>query len=362
MTKKTALYDEHVKLNGRMVDFAGWNMPVQYEGLASEHNACRKNVGLFDVSHMGEIHVRGKGSLDFLNSIVTNNIAKMQVGQAQYNVLCYDNGTCVDDLIVHKNSDEDFFICVNASNSDKDFAWMKEHAPKNLSVENTSSQYTQIAIQGRFAEKILSKLTDTSLPEIKYYWFKNGKVLGYPAIIARTGYTGEDGFEVYVPWDSGPKIWSAMIELGQPFGIKPCGLGARDTLRTEMKYPLYGHEISDQLNPLEAGLGWVTKLDKPDFIGKKALVALKEKGLQKALVGLQSLSRAIPRQGYAVELNGKAIGIVTSGTMSPSLGYGIAIAYTEKEFAKIGTTLDVVIRDQRTPHKVVETPFYRRDY
>lgn len=362
MAKRTALYDEHVKLKGKMVEFGGWDMPVQYTGLADEHEACRTKIGLFDVSHMGEVRVRGHEALSFLNKLVTNNVEKIKDNQAQYTVMCFEDGGCVDDLIIHRMNAEDFFICVNASNTDKDFDWIKSHAPKTLSVENVSSEWSQIAVQGRFAKDILQKLTATSLDEIKYYWFRNGQVLGKQAVIARTGYTGEDGFEVYVPWDFAPAVWNALLEEGQKFGIKPCGLGARDTLRTEMKFPLYGHEIEKNLNPLEAGLGWVVKLDKPEFVGKRALEALKSDGLRRKLVGLKSLGKAIPRQGYALEHEGVNVGVVTSGTLSPSLRYGIAIAYVNKELSEIGTKLDVVVRDQRVPHEIVETPFYKRPY
>ncbi|MBI2605446.1 MAG: glycine cleavage system aminomethyltransferase GcvT [Deltaproteobacteria bacterium] len=367
MAKRTALYQEHLNLKGKMVEFAGWEMPVQYsEGLAAEHEACRNSIGLFDVSHMGEVLVRGERALEFLNSLVTNNVAKIADNQAQYTVMCYDDGGCVDDLIIHRVNEREFFICVNASNTEKDFEWIKSHAPAGVSVEDVSRQYTQIAIQGRHAMKLLQKLTDiktdTKLDEIKYYWFRKGRVLGEPAVIARTGYTGEDGFEIYVRWDSGPKIWNALIKEGAPLGIKACGLGARDTLRTEMKYPLYGHEIDRGLNPIEAGLGWAVKLDKPDFTGKKALVAIKEANLNRALVGLRSLGRAIPRQGYALERGGASAGIVTSGTFSPSLKCGIAIAYVDRAHSEIGTRVDVIVRDQRAEHEVVETPFYKRPY
>lgn len=362
MGKRTALYDEHVKLKGKMVAFGGWDMPVQYSGLADEHETCRTKVGLFDVSHMGEVMVKGSGALDYLNKLVTNNVAKIKDNQAQYTTMCYDNGGCVDDLIIHRINNDEFFICVNASNTEKDFDWMKQHASKNLSIENVSHEYTQIAVQGRFAQELLQKLTKTSLSEIKYYWFKKGEVLGEQSFIARTGYTGEDGFEIYVPWNSGPRIWNALLEEGQKYGVKPCGLGARDTLRTEMKFPLYGHEIDQNLNPLEAGLGWVVKLDKPDFIAKKALAEIKERGLKRGIVGLKSLGKAIPRQGYAVEKDGKPVGIVTSGTLSPSLKVGIAIAYVDRSLMDIGTKLDVVVRDQRVPHEIVETPFYKRPY
>lgn len=337
-------------------------MPVQYTGLADEHNTCRNAVGLFDVSHMGEVVVRGKGALEFVNSLVTNDVTRIKDGQAQYTVMCQPDGGCVDDLIVHRRSAEDIFICVNASNSDKDFAWIKAHAPTGISVENESPAWSQIAIQGRHATAILSKLTDVKLDAIKYYWFAEGKVLGTRALVARTGYTGEDGFEIYVPWSDGPTVWRACLEEGKPFGIKPCGLGARDTLRTEMKFPLYGHEISETLNPLEAGLGWVTKFDKGDFVGRAPLAALKERGLKRTLVGLKTLGRGIPRQGYLVEKEGLVLGEVTSGTHSPCLNHGIAIAYVDLNSAELGTKLDVVIRDQRVPHVVVQTPFYKRPY
>lgn len=362
MAKRTALYDEHLKLKGKMVEFGGWDMPVQYTGLADEHETCRTKVGLFDVSHMGEVRVRGRDALSFLSKLVTNNVEKIKDQQAQYTVMCYEDGGCVDDLIIHRVGAEDFFICVNASNADKDFEWIRSRAPSGVSVENVSSEWTQIAIQGRHAQELLQKLTETPLADVKYYWFRQGRVLGKEAFIARTGYTGEDGFEIYVPWDAGPHIWGTLIGEGQRFGIKACGLGARDTLRTEMKFPLYGHEIDKTLNPLEAGLGWVVKLDKPEFVGKRALNALKESGLKRALVGLKSLGKAIPRQGYALEVAGKNVGVVTSGTMSPCLKQGIAIAYVDRSLSAIGTKVDVVVRDQRVPHEIVETPFYKRPY
>lgn len=362
IAKKTPLYDEHVKLNARIVDFAGWLMPVQYSGIADEHEACRKKVGLFDVSHMGEIRVRGTEALSFLNKLVTNDVAKIADNQAQYSVMCYEDGGCVDDLIIHKIKDNDYFICVNASNTDKDFEWIKSHAPSSVQVDNESPQWAQIAIQGRHAQAILQKLTDTRLNDIHYYWVQEGTVLGQRAILARTGYTGEDGFEVYIGAQYGPKLWTTLLDEGSVFGIKPCGLGARDTLRTEMKYALYGHEIDRHLNPLEAGLGWVVKLDKPDFIGKKALIQLRESGLKRALVGLRALEHAIPRQGYTVESNGHTIGTITSGTLSPSLKVGIAIAYVERKHSTVGSKLEVVIREKRVPHEIVQTPFYKRDY
>ena len=345
-----------------MVEFGGWEMPVQYTGLADEHETCRTKVGLFDVSHMGEVMVTGSGATEFLNGLLTNNIAKIQLNQAQYNVMCYEHGGCVDDLIVHKFSDTEYFICVNASNTDKDFEWIKSHAPKNVEVRNESPEWSQIAVQGRHATAIVSKLCDISLDSIKYYWFQRGKIFGKNSIVARTGYTGEDGFELYVPWNMGPQVWNAILEEGQKFGIKACGLGARDTLRTEMKFPLYGHEIDENLNPIEAGLGWVTKFEKPAFIGREPLLKIKNSGGERTIVGLKAIGRGIPRQGYALEKDRKTVGVVTSGTHSPSLKYGIAIAYISKELATIGNTVDVCIRDQKVPHEIVPTPFYKRPY
>lgn len=362
MSKKTALYDEHVKLKGKIVDFAGWMLPVQYEGLAVEHAACRNSVGLFDVSHMGEIIVKGPGALSYLNHLVTNDVSKIVDNQAIYSPMCYENGGCIDDLIIYRVSAEEFFICVNASNVDKDFEWIKSHAPKDVTITNDSLKYSQIAIQGRNSQAVLQKTTKIDLSSIKYYWFQKGIVSGEQAMVARTGYTGEDGFEIYIPWDSAPKVWNELMTEGAKYNIKPCGLGARDTLRTEMKFALYGHEIDQNTNPIEAGISWTVKLNKPDFIGKKALVATKEAGLQRKSVGLKSLGKQIPRQGYEVEAGGKKIGIVTSGTMSPSLNVGIAIASVEPEFSKVGTKLDVVIRGQKVEHIVVETPFYKRPY
>ena len=362
MGKRTPLYEEHLRLNGRIVTFGGWDMPVQYTGLADEHETCRTKVGLFDVSHMGEIVVKGQGALRFLNGLVTNDVGRIKDGQAQYTVMCYENGGCVDDLIIHRVNANEFFICVNASNIENDFDWIKSHAPTGVSVDNLSDQYSQIAIQGRFAQEILQKVSTAPLDNIKYYWFTDGEILGVRGYIARTGYTGENGFEVYIPSEDGPKLWRALLEIGSSYGIKPCGLGARDTLRTEMKFPLYGHEISQALNPLEAGLGWVVKFDKGDFVGSAALKELRTNGMKRSLVGLVTTGKGIPRQGYIVEAGGAPIGVVTSGTLSPSLKQGIAICYVDNAFQKIGTEVDVVIRDQRIKHRVVETPFYKRNY
>lgn len=354
-----------------MVDFGGWELPVQYSGVMDEHTACRSAAGLFDVSHMGEVHAEGEDAEAFLNFLVTNNVAKIALGQAQYTVMCNPQGGVVDDLLIYKRTPFKFLVVVNASNTDKDFAWMQKVLADNRSrfprctLTNESSNYTQIAIQGRKAVDILEKITQDPVRGVKTYCFIEGNVLGsIPAVLARTGYTGEDGFEVYVPWSKGPEVWRALFEAGQPFGLKPCGLGARDTLRLEMKYPLYGHELGDDTNPLDAGLGWVVKLDKGDFIGRGPIVEAKEAGIKRALVGLKLLDRGIPRQGYKVfDAEGSSeVGVLTSGTQSPSLQTAIGVAYVQKNLSPIGTRLTVEIRGTKIPAEVIATPFYKRPY
>ncbi|MDR3605881.1 MAG: glycine cleavage system aminomethyltransferase GcvT [Oligoflexia bacterium] len=369
MLKRTALFEEHQKLNGRLIDFGGWELPVQYSGLMDEHVACRTAAGLFDVSHMGEVHVEGPDAEAFLNYLVTNNVAKIAVGQAQYSAMCNEHGGIVDDLVIYRRANDRFLVVVNASNTDKDFAHMQRVAsgfgkPAGaFTLTNESAHYTQIAIQGPKAAEILQSLTDTPLAPIKTYWFAEGKVLGsIPAILARTGYTGEDGFEVYIPWEKGPEVWRALYQKGQPLGLRPCGLGARDTLRLEMKYPLYGNELSDETNPLEAGLGWVTKLDKGDFVGKAPIVRAKEAGLRRKLVGFRLVDRGIARHGYPVfTADGQTrIGEVTSGTQSPMLKTSIGVAYLTAEHAAEGTKFTVDIRGAKVLAEVVPTPFYKK--
>jgi len=368
MLKRTALYEEHVRLKGRMIDFGGWELPVQYSGLMDEHLTCRSACGLFDVSHMGEVHVEGSDAERFLNALVSNDVSKISIGQAQYSVMCNDEGGIVDDLIIYKRAPERFLVVINASNTEKDVAWMEGVLKRNtwnLKFENASAQYSQIAIQGRYAEKILQTLTSTPLHDIKNYWFKEGMVLNnVPAILARTGYTGEDGFEVYVPWNEGPAVWRALFEAGQTYGIKPCGLGARDTLRLEVRYPLYGNELGDTTNPLEAGLGWVVKLDKEDFVGKKAIADKKAQGLKNKLVGLTLNAAGVPRPGYKIfDSSGlKEIGIVTSGTQSPSLKKAVALGYVTLPHSEIGTQIQLEIRGNKIPAEVIATPFYKRNY
>lgn len=370
MLKRTALYEEHQKLGGRLIDFGGWELPVQYTGLMDEHLACRSAAGLFDVSHMGEVHVEGADAEAYLNYLVSNNVAKLAVGQAQYTVMCHESGGLVDDLVIYRRAKDRFLVVVNASNTDKDFAHMLKIRDQfkgtgDLRVTNESSKYTQIAIQGRKAQEILQTLTETPLAPIKTYWFAEGKVLGsIPAVLARTGYTGEDGFEIYVPWEKGPEVWQALMKAGAPLGLKPCGLGARDTLRLEMKYPLYGNELGDDTNPLEAGVGWVVKLDKGDFVGKAAIVRAKEAGLRRKLVGLKLLDRGIARHGYTVHTadGREKIGEVTSGTQSPCLKYSMAVAYIALPQSAEGNRVTVDIRGTKIPAEVIPTPFYKRDY
>lgn len=363
--KKTPLNQVHIDAGARMVDFGGWHMPVQYSGLSQEHNAVRTKAGLFDVSHMGEVTVEGPGSEQFLNELVTNNVSRLKEGQAQYTVMCYENGGVVDDLLVYKRGEGKYLLCINAGNIDKDWAWIEPRAQKasGVTARNVSDEFCQVALQGPLAEKILAPLVKLNLSDIKYYHFAEADLLGKPAIISRTGYTGEDGFEIYAPADMAVKIWNAIMESGAPMGLIPAGLGARDTLRTEMKFPLYGHEITADTNPLEAGLGWVTKLDKPaEFAGKSVLQKVKAEGIQRSLVGLKILDRGIARQGYEVfDAEGKEkVGEITSGTPSPSLGYNIAIAYVKNGQQAVGTKLQVQVRDRRFPAEVVPTPFYKR--
>ena len=367
MLKRTALFEEHQKLKGRIVDFGGWELPVQYSGVTAEHQAVRTHCGLFDVSHMGEVFVEGPGSVEFINFVTTNDAATLAIGQAQYSAFCHESGGIVDDLVVYRLGETRFLLVVNASNTDKDFS----HLERTLSIfsgikpmiSNRSADYSQIAIQGPKAELILQKLTSTTLSGIKTYWCAEGFVADVPSIIARTGYTGEDGFEIYLPWGDAPKVWRALLDVGSNDGLLPCGLGARDTLRLEMIYSLYGHELNDETNPLEVGLGWITKLNKPgDFIGKEAITKLKLAGPKKALVGVKSSGRGIPRQGYEIyDLDkSRVIGTITSGTQSPTLKESIGIAFLEKQFEPIGTTILVKVREDFHEFEVVKTPFIQK--
>ncbi|PZR10746.1 MAG: glycine cleavage system aminomethyltransferase GcvT [Archangium gephyra] len=359
MPRQTPLNAAHRKLGGRMVDFAGWDMPVQYTGVLQEHENVRTNVGLFDVSHMGEIEFKGPGALEEANRLITNDLAKCADGQAVYAGLLNEQGTFVDDVVAYRFSPEHIFICVNASNVEKDFAWMHQNAKKVKPV-NRSDDYAQIAVQGPKAFGLVQKLADKPLEGVGTYRFATGKVAGVDAIISRTGYTGEDGFELYVAPNDAEKLWFALLENGKAEGCAPAGLGARDSLRTEMKYALYGNDIDDQHTPLEAGLGWIVKMDKGDFIGRAALEAQKAAGVQRKLVGFELTEAGIPRAHYPILKDGQKVGEVTSGTMGPSVKKAVGIGYVPTALAAEGSTFNVDIRGRGVAARVVKTPFYKK--
>jgi aminomethyltransferase len=343
-----------------MVDFGGWDMPVQYSGIIDEHNAVRHAVGVFDVSHMGEIEIRGSEAARLTDFVTTNAVHKLKPGQAHYSGLLYEHGGFVDDILVHKVSDEHYFLCVNASNQDKDFEHIAAHNHFDAVVENAGERYAQIAIQGPKAGATLQKLTAVDLGGIKYYWFTDGEVSATPARIAHTGYTGEDGFEIYVPPAEAERMWKLVMEAGAEFGIKPCGLGARNTLRLESGMALYGHEIDASISPLEAGLGWIVKLDKGEFVGRGALLKQKESGIRRRLIGFEMRGRGIGRDGYEVRLSGAPAGWVTSGGPAPALNKNIGLCYLPIEQSVPGTSIEIMIRNQPVDAVTVETPFYKR--
>jgi len=359
--KRTPLHEVHRAAGAKMVDFGGWDMPVQYSGIVDEHNAVRSAVGLFDVSHMGEIEIRGREAQKLAEYVTTNAVARLQNGQAHYSGLLYAHGGFVDDILVHKVADDSFFLCVNASNQEKDFAHIHGAGREfDCEVEFASDKYAQLAIQGPKALEVAQRLADVPLGPIRYYWFVDSIFAGVPARIARTGYTGEDGFEVYVAPEHAVKVWHAILETGKPYGIKPCGLGARNTLRLESKMALYGHEIGPSITPLEADLAWIVKLDKGDFIGRDALRKQAEKGVTRKLVGFEMRGRGIGRDGYEVLLGGKPAGWVTSGSPAPTLGKNIGLCYLPVERAKPGQRIEIVIRNQAVEAETVPTPFYKR--
>jgi len=335
-------------------------MPVQYSGILDEHNAVRNAVGVFDVSHMGEIEIRGREAAKLVDFVTTNAAAKLKLGQAHYSGLLYEHGGFVDDILVHKVADDHYFLCVNASNQDKDYEHIAAHNRFDCTVENAGDRYAQIAIQGPQARATLQKLTPVDLSGIKYYWFTDGEVAGTAARIAHTGYTGEDGFEIYVPPAQAERIWKLVMDAGAEFGIKPCGLGARNTLRLEAKMALYGHEIDASISPLEADLGWIVKLDKGEFVGRDVLLKQKEAGLSRKLVGFEMKGRGIGRDGYEVFLDGAAAGWVTSGGPSPTLNKNIGLCYLPTEHAVPGRNIQIMIRNQPVDAVTVETPFYKR--
>ena len=368
--RKTALNAVHRQMGAKMVDFNGWDMPVEYPaslggGIIAEHMAVRTRVGIFDVSHMGDIRLAGPQALAAVQHISMNDASRLAVAQAQYSALLYPEGTFVDDVIVHHLAEDDYLLVINAGTREKDFNWVRDNTRQfQCAVENLSDDFTQIAIQGPKAVNLLQKLTDADLSKVKFYWVTRGTVCGLKNIlVGRTGYTAEDGFEIYVPSDEGTSalVWNEILIAGKEFGVAPCGLGARNTLRLEGKLPLYGHEISEKINVWEAGLDRFCKMEKPDFLGRAALEKAKREGVKRTLVGLEMTERGIARDGYKVlDPAGKEIGYVTSGSPAPFLKKNIALAYLPTEFAAAGTPVKVEIRGQGVAAVVVPTPFYKR--
>ena len=358
--RKTALNAIHRSLGAKMVNFGGWDMPLEYSGILAEHDAVRTRAGLFDVSHMGEIEVRGHSALDLVQWVTCNNAAKLAVGQAHYSGLMTERGTFVDDLLVHKFSDTHYLLCVNASNQDRDFDHIVSKNEVGADVENAGSRYSQLAVQGPRAKEILQKLTPVALDPIRYYHFTFGKVSGIDCLIARTGYTGEDGFEIYFDPQFCAKLWNDLMKTGEPFGMIPCGLGARNTLRLESAMCLYGHEIDDTTTPLEAGLGWICKLDKEPFLGSEILSEQKRCGLDRRLVGFEMLDKRIGRDGYPVLIDGREAGRVTSGGPAPFIKKNVGMAYVPSTTGPVGTNIEISIRGQAAPARIIALPFYKR--
>lgn len=358
--KLTPLNATHRRLGARMVDFGGWEMPVQYSGILDEHAAVRSAVGLFDVSHMGEIEIRGPEAIALADYVTTNSVSRLKPGQIQYSGLLYEHGGFVDDILVHKVAEDNLFLCVNASNQEKDCEHISAANRWRAEVDFASDRYAQLAVQGPRALETVRKLTATDIASMRYYWFTDGEVAGAQARIARTGYTGEDGFELYVAPSEAERLWNELMEAGREFGIKPCGLGARNTLRMESAMALYGHEIHASILPFEAGLGWIVKMDKGDFIGRGALERLQQQGLRRKLAGFEMRGRGIARDGYEVFIGGEPAGWVTSGGPSPTLNRNIGLCYLPADRAGVGQQIQVLIRGQLVDAVTVPTPFYKR--
>jgi len=357
--KQTPLHSVHVAAGAKIVPFAGWSMPIEYTGVVGEHMAVRTSAGLFDVSHMGEIEIHGNDALALVQKVTTNNAARLAINQAHYSALVYAEGTFVDDLLVYRFADNHFFLCVNASNTDKDFEYIRNHARGNVKVEKTSDQYAQIALQGPKAVSILQKITDFDLSSIKYYWFRKMEIEGIPVIAARTGYTGEDGFEIFCPPAKAAYLWNRIYEAGNG-EITLAGLGARDTLRLEAKMVLYGNDIDQTTTVLEADLEWILKWDKGDFIGRSALMKQKEEGIDRKLVGFEVTDRGIARHGHEAYIQGVKAGAVTSGTFAPYLKKAIGLIYLPPENSVTGQEFEIDVRGKRLAARVVPTPFYKR--
>src|SRR6056297_875755 len=365
MSKQTPFHREHEKLGAKIIDFGGFDMPVQYQGIKQEHLAVRERAGLFDVSHMGEFFVRGPKALDLIQKVTINDASKLVPGKAQYTAMCYENGGIVDDLLVYMLSDEEYMLVVNASNIEKDWDWIEKHNTAGAEIENCSDEYALIALQGPKSIEILQKLTETDVSGIKFYTFEQGAVAGEDdVIISATGYTGEKGFELYIDTKKADavKIWNDLLNTGKEFGLEPAGLGARDTLRLEMGFALYGNDITADTHPLEARMGWLTKLDKGDFVGKEAIAEVKEKGRSRKLTGFViDEGRNVPRSGYKIlDSDGNEIGFVTSGTQSISLNKGIGMGYIQVDHANEGEAIQIQIRKKEVSATVTKPPFYKK--
>jgi aminomethyltransferase len=358
---RTPLHAEHAALGAKLVPFAGYEMPVQYpSGITAEHHAVRRAAGLFDVSHMGEFIVRGDRATEFVQHVTTNDVSRVEVGQAQYGTLLNHDGKLLDDLIVYRYPGH-WMLVVNGANKDKDWRWVTQFADRfGVQLEDRTDDIALLALQGPKAQEVLARLTDADLDAIRYYRFAEGTVDGIPTTISRTGYTGEDGFELYVSAADAPRLWRRLLEAGKDDGLLPAGLGCRDSLRLEMGYALYGNDLDEETTPLEAGLGWVVKLDKGDFVGRDALVRQKEQGIQRKLVGFRLKERGFPRHGYPVAVDGQEAGVVTSGVLSPTLGEGIGMAYVPAAASKPGTEIGIVIRGTAVPAEVVRPPFHKQ--
>jgi len=361
--KKTPLYETHLEHGGKIVEFGGWLLPVQYSGILEEHRAVREKAGLFDVSHMGEVLVKGTDALAFLQNLVTNDVSRLTQHKIQYTPMCYKDGGIVDDLLIYKQDEEEYLVVINAANIEKDWQWMQENKGTfQVELTNVSAKTAQLALQGPLAQSILSHLTDTNLEELAYYWFlPNVIVAGKETLISRTGYTGEDGFEIYCQAEDAAELWAAIMAAGKPYGLLPVGLGCRDTLRFEACLPLYGHELSKDISPLEAGIGMFVKLDKGEFNGQAALAEQKKNGVKRKIVGFVVTGRGIARAEYPVMAEGRRIGTVTTGTYAPTLEKNIGLALVETEFAKVGQEFAIEIRGKNVAAQVIPKPFYKRE-
>jgi aminomethyltransferase len=369
--KTTVLYPNHVALGAKMVEFGGWEMPVQYKSILEEHRAVRTTAGLFDVSHMGELEISGPDSLAFLQRLLTNDLAKMTVGQALYSLMCYPTGGIIDDLLVYKLAEDKYWLVVNAGNKDKDLAWLRErllqeqqhkgtNSSEEVKIRDRSEEIGLLALQGPLAEQILNSISSVSLTNLKYFYFVFSEIAGTKVLISRTGYTGEDGFEIYLAVDKTPLIWDKLLQVGEEVGLVPAGLGARDTLRFEAGLSLYGQELTETITPLEAGLGFFVAWHKEDFMGKKVLLKQKKEGLSRKLVGFMMLERGIPREGYLLEKDGVTIGKVTSGSYAPTLEKNLGLGYVTNAQAFVDNEISVVIRGKSLKARIIKKPFYKR--